>query len=302
MNTLHPDKLQLMLACLMEGDGYNATARIVGVSENAIMRNALWIGEACQAYHDQFDRNLPVKSVQCDELFSLVHARDKNLPPHLKLSLAHGEIATWIGMDPDTKFIVSWVVGKHGISECEQLCFDLRARIGTPRPTVYTDGLRHYMSALEAAFGESLDYATINKITAEPGKFADRYVQEPIKGNRIAARIGAPDMEGATTTSVERFNLALRMTSSRYRRHSYFISKKIRYKRAALALRFFYENRCRIHSTIRCTPAMELGIENRVWELKDILAIVPPRPVNRPKTYKKRVTPASSLPSPSLAS
>lgn len=288
MNCLPPDQLARIAACACEGVGLNATARLNDVSENAVARNLLWIGEACQAYHDKHDINLPCRTVEADELFSILYAREKNLPVHLKSSLVHGELATWLGIDPVSKFVISWYVGKHAAGDAETFCFDLRARLGIARPQIFTDGLLHYRVALEAAFGDSLDYATINKVRGVSDWFAERLQQPPIEGMRRAARVGTPNMDEVSTTSVERLNLALRMTSSRYRRFSNTISKKIRHKRAALALRFVYENYARIHESIRVTPAMELGVADHVWEIEDIVALAPARPANRPKTYRKR--------------
>lgn len=274
----------------MEGTGINATSRIVGASENAVARNALWLGEACQAYHDLHDRNLPSSTVECDELFSLIAGREKNLSYPRKTSLVHGEMATWIAMDPVSKFIISWHCGKHTSSDAETFCYDLRARLGVARPQIFTDGLLHYRTAIASAFGDSVDYATTIKLRGLPDVFADRIQQPPLLGERQATVMGSPNMDDLSTTSIERFNLTLRMTSSRYRRTSNTISQRIRNKRAALALRFVYENYARIHETLRVTPAMELGVSTHVWEIDEIVALMPPRPATRPREYKKRFT------------
>lgn len=289
MKRISQDKLAQMVACLVEGAGINATARILKISENAVARNALWLGEACQAYHDLNDRRLPNSTVEADELFSIIHAKQKCLPDHLKSSFVHGEMATWLAIDPVSKFVVSWHIGKHDLVAAEIFCTDMRARLAVPRPTIFSDGLPHYRAAIESAFGTEVNYATINKVLGEPHIFAERIHHAPLMGMRRACRMGDPNMDDCSTTSVERLNLALRMTSARYQRRAYFISKKIRHKRAALALRFMYENYVRVHGSLNRTPAIELGLTTKFWEIEDLVALCPPRPANRPKRYKRRL-------------
>ena len=79
------------------------------------------------------------------------------------------------------------------------------------------------------------------------------------------------DPEKIFTSHVERQNLNIRMAMRRFTRLTNGFSKKWENLKAALALYFAYDNFCRIHSTIRCTPAMEAGVTNHVWELKDLL-------------------------------
>ena len=83
---------------------------------------------------------------------------------------------------------------------------------------------------------------------------------------------GRPDPERICTSIVERQNLTMRMQIRRLTRLTNGFSKKWENLWAALALHFAYYNFCRIHRTIRVTPAMEAGIADHVWTLTELLS------------------------------
>ena len=86
-------------------------------------------------------------------------------------------------------------------------------------------------------------------------------------------RAGNPDPAHISTSFVERQNLTMRMSIRRFTRLTNAFSKKLANLKAACALHFAYYNFCRIHSTIRVTPAMEAELTDHVWELEEMLAV-----------------------------
>ncbi len=271
MNRLSIAKQAHIAALALVGVSERRIASVVGVSPNAVSRNLLWLGQACQKFHDEHDRNLPCARVELDELSSVCYAREKNLPEHLKTSREHGLMWTWTCFDPDSKFFVAWHFGKQEPSDAEPFCYDVRARISTPAPQITTDGLLEYRPALETAFGENLRWATIVKDRDKIVWRRDDPQQDALKQIRIAGRVGTLDDDFISTSGVERMNLTFRQETGRYQKMSYKHSKCFEHHRAALALFATAYNYVRFHMSVRCTPAMELGVINELWEIEDLI-------------------------------
>ena len=90
---------------------------------------------------------------------------------------------------------------------------------------------------------------------------------------------GDPDPRYVSTSFVERQNLTLRMSSRRFTRLTNGFSKKLENHGHAVALHYMHYNFCRIHKTLRVTPAMEAGIADHVWSLEELVALLD---VNKP--------------------
>jgi len=84
-------------------------------------------------------------------------------------------------------------------------------------------------------------------------------------------RMGNPDPDEISTSIVERQNLTMRMAMRRFTRLTNAFSKKLSHLKAAITLDFAYYNFCRVHSSLRVTPAMEAGLTNHVWSLVELL-------------------------------
>jgi hypothetical protein len=84
--------------------------------------------------------------------------------------------------------------------------------------------------------------------------------------------LGNPDPRRVCTSIVERQNLTMRMQMRRLTRLTNGFSKKWENHWFALCLHFAYYNFCRIHRSIRVTPAMQAGITDRVWDIAELLA------------------------------
>jgi|SRR5665213_1581229 len=148
------------------------------------------------------------------------------------------------------------------------------------RVQLTTDGHKPYVEAVEDAFGAEVDYAQLVKIYGTaigPGKDNPeiRYSPAQCMGARKAVITGQPDYKHISTSFSERQNLTMRMGMRRFTRLTNAFSKKLENLEANFALYFMHYNFCRIHQTLRVTPAMEAGIADHVWTMAEIVAFLP---------------------------
>ena len=294
MNTLPRHKKVLILKCLVEGMSLRSTARIADVSRNTVVKLLIDAGKACADYQDQALRNLPCKRIQCDEIWSFVYAKEKTVPRAKSAPPEAGDVWTWTAMCAETKLVPSWRLGDRSGATAADLMDDLRSRL-TSRVQLTTDGHRAYLEAVEDAFGADIDYAMLVKIygKGDPERTAEaRYSPTECVGTRTERITGDPDEAHISTSFVERQNLTMRMSMRRFTRLTNAFSKKMTNHMAMVALHFMYYNFCRIHQTLRITPAMAAGVTEQLWEVGDIVGLVEaaaPRP-RRPKNYRPRIS------------
>ncbi len=272
MNKLSTAKRVSVVKALVEGCSIRATVRITDVSKNTISKLLLELGSACTAYQSKTLVNLPCKRLQCDEIWSYVGAKDKNLSQE-KREQGLGSIWTWTALDADTKLIASWLVGSRDAGSAYEFMQDVASRL-RGRVQLTTDGHKPYLSAVEDAFGADIDYAVLQKIYgAEPGA-ETRYSPAVCLGCKVENVTGSPDPKHISTSYVERQNLTMRMSMRRFTRLTNAFSKKVENHAAAIALYFMYYNFGRIHQTLRVTPAMEAGVANHVWSVDEIVGLL----------------------------
>jgi IS1 family transposase len=273
MNKLTIAERSQVIRCLVEGNSIRSTERITGVTKKAIIRLLVQAGEVCRIYQDGALRNLACKRVQCDEIWSFCGAKEKNTSPEKKLK-GWGDVWTWTAIDADSKLVLSWLVGNRDASCATRFMHDVASRIKN-RIQLTSDGYKAYFDAIEDAFVGEIDYAILVKIYGRHSNEAQtRYSPAECIGLKIEIRNGDPDPGHISTSYVERQNLSMRMHMRRFTRLTNAFSKKVQNHASAVALHFMYYNFCRVHQTLRVTPAMEAGIETRVWEIEDIVALV----------------------------
>jgi IS1 family transposase len=278
MNKLSPPKRADVLACLVDGTSIRATSRITGVAKGTILRLLEQAGEVCATYQDQVLRNLPCKRVQCDEIWSFVYGKDRNLPREMRESspFTVGSVWTWTAIDADTKLMVAWLVGSRDERNAADFVRDLAVRLAG-KIQMTTDGLRLYVNAVEGAFGGAIDYAMLTKLYGPSGndKSAEtRYSPGRINGMTVERITGDPDDAHISTSYVERSNLTMRMNMRRFTRLTNAFSKKFENHCHSVSLHMFHYNFIRIHQTIRCTPAMAAGVTDHLWTLADLVALI----------------------------
>ena len=263
----------MVIRCLVDGNSLRATTRITGIHRTTVMNLLRDLGEACTKYQDKVLRNLPCKRIQCDEIWSFVYAKEKNASTEMKDAVGAGDVWTWTAIDPDSKLIPCWFVGGRDSVCAYHFMHDLAERLAN-RIQITTDGHRPYIQAVEDTFGSEIDYAMLVKIYGEAPKAEARYSPAQCMGARKGIITGKPVIEHISTSIVERQNLNMRMSMRRFTRLTNGFSKKIENHEHAIALHFMNYNFCRIHKSLRYTPAMEAGIADRVWEIEDLIALL----------------------------
>jgi IS1 family transposase len=274
MNKLPLAKRTQILNMLVEGSSLRSISRVVDVSINTVTKLMVDAGHVCDAFHDEKVRGVNSKRVQCDEIWSFVAAKAKNVPNMKTPVDGAGDVWTWTGLDADTKLIVSWLAGGRDGEYAMAFMDDLASRL-TNRVQLTTDGHKAYLEAVEGAFGCDVDYAILNKIYGTvPEAAKGRYSPAVCLGAKKERIEGKPDPAHVSTSYVERQNLTMRMSMRRFTRLTNAFSKKLENHCHALALYFVHYNFIRIHKTLRVTPAMAAGITDRVWSWEDIIALV----------------------------
>jgi IS1 family transposase len=229
--------------------------------------------EACAAYMDKVMVNLPCKIIQVDEMWSFTYAKQKNVPDHLKHEDGVGDTWTWIAMDSETKLVPCFHVGKRNASDAYFFINNLAPRLAS-RVQLTSDGLKAYVEAVEGAFGADIDFAQLVKLYGNEFGGEVRYSPAVCTGARKMSITGNPDKALISTSHIERQNLSVRMGSRRFTRLTNGFSKKIEQHKNAIALHFMHYNFCRIHTTLRVTPAMQAGLTDHVWELDEVVNLI----------------------------
>ena len=269
-----------------------AITRLEGVGINTVARLIDAAGEAAAAYHDEHVRGVAGhRRIECDEVWAFVYAKKRNVPAAKCAPKDAGAAWTFSAIDAQSKLVVSYLVGNRDGQCAIALMDDLRSRL-EDRPQISTDGLSAYVEAVEGAFGGDVDFAQVIEEYGKGGDADDERRYSPAVCTNVEKRRieGNPDMGKANTSHVERSNLTMRMGNRRFTSLTNAFSKKIEKHAAMVNLFFLHYNFCRIHKTLRVTPAMEAGIENTVRDLGWIVGLIDertPKP-NRPKRYKKR--------------
>jgi IS1 family transposase len=289
MNKLPHAKRTQILAMLCEGSSMRSISRVADVSINTVSKILVEAGEACLILHDETVRNVKASRIQCDEIWSFCHAKQKNVAAAKAAPEGAGDVWTWTAIDADSKLIVSYYVGDRSGQSAMCLMDDLQARLAN-RVQLTTDGHKAYLEAVEGAFGGDVDFAQLVKLYGPTITAPGRYSPAECIGAKKLAVEGSPDIKHVSTSYVERQNLTMRMSMRRFTRLTNAFSKKLDNHIHALALYFVFYNFTRIHKTLRMSPAMAAGVTDRLWSLDDVIAkidqLAPAPKVRGP--YKKR--------------
>ena len=267
------DKALLAIQLLIEGTSIRSAERITGLHRDTIIRLLVLAGERCIAVMDTQMRNLHCKHLQADEIWSFVGKKQRHLQDGDPDEL--GDAWVFAAIDEQTKLIPSYVVGKRSRETTYQFLTDLRQRLAEEhRFQITTDGFHFYQRGVEDVFAGQADFAQMIKLYGDYGQHdtEGRYSPGQITEVIVKVRDGRPDPHHISTSIVERQNLTMRMAIRRFTRLTNAFSKKLDNHKAACALHFAYYNFCRIHGSLRVTPAMEAGIADHAWKLKELLS------------------------------
>lgn len=268
-NTLKTETKVTAVSMLAEGNSIRAIERMTGVHRDTIMRLGVRVGEACAKIHDEKMRGLGCKHVEVDEIWGFIGAKRKNAAR----AGVYGDVWTFIALDADTKLIPSFIVGKRDAYHAKAFIADLAERIAK-RVQLSSDSLKAYADAVERGFGTEVDYGQISKTYSVVNlnkDAASRYSPAEVVEVEKTVVTGMPDINRISTSHVEKQNHTLRMHCRRLTRLTNAFSKKLENFEAAVALNFCYYNFCKIHGALRCTPAMEAGVESSQWSVAELV-------------------------------
>ena len=269
MNKLKTEKKIAVLSALVEGNSIRAIERMTNVNRNTIMSLLYRVGGGCDRMLDRRMRDLECRNLQVDEIWCYVGKKKGHMTKEEKKARPDlGDQYVFVALDADTKLVPYHSIGKRNRKSAIRFMQSLEMRL-INHVQITTDAFQPYYDAVEIAFGDKVDYAQLHKHYITNGE--RRYSPPTITGVFHRIMTGSPKIRGISTSYVERQNLTMRMQMRRFTRLTNGFSKKLINLKAACALHFANYNFCRIHQTLKCTPAMEAGITNRLWNMEDLL-------------------------------
>ena len=257
---------------MTEGMSVRAISRVTGIHKGTILALLTTVGNKCARLFNAKVQNVRPRYIQADEAWTFVQKKQKRLK--VGDPIERGDQYVWIAIDSETKAILSYYVGKRDAASAYEFIGDLSRRIAEQhRPQLTTDGLEGYIDAVEEHFGADVDFAQLVKQYAHPRTDGPDWFRP---SSHVIAAIptpisGEPEMRRISTSHIERVNLTVRMSLRRVTRLTNGFSKKLVNLQAAVALFVAWYQFCRPHQTLRVTPAMEAGLADHVWSLRELL-------------------------------
>lgn len=274
--TVSEAKALLAIQLLVEGNSIRSTERITGIDRNTIMKLLVAAGERCERLLRERVQNVAVEHLELDEVWSYVGCHQKFVRPEMKNPRQRGDQYTFIALESKTKMVMAFHLGKRDRVNTERFIGKVRhATSGDKLFDVSTDAFAPYEAAIDGGLFDRANHAQIVKLFShfvETGR--ERYSPARFVAVAKDAVTGMPDLDRASTSHIERKNGSLRQWCKRLTRLTYAYSKKWEHLHAALALHFAYYNFCRVHRTLRVTPAMEAGLATSVWTLRELLTAI----------------------------
>ncbi len=286
MNILPRDKQIEIIAALTEGMSIRAVERLTGVHRDTIMRLGARVGRGCAELHDRMMVGVRAGRLELDETWSFVGKKQKRAERH-ELAVK-GDQYTFIGMSASTKAIIAYRVGKRDSHNTMEFIYDLRERV-IGAPEISTDGFHPYKMAIRDAFSGRASHGVIVKTYSVTNlavkDAARRYSPAEVVAVERDVVSGIP--AHISTSYVERQNLSLRMGQRRFTRLTNGFSKKLAHHEAAVSLYVAHYNLCRVHEALRTTPAVALGVAERVWTIGELLDAALSLEPNSPARVKR---------------
>ena len=263
------DKAIYCLRHLLEGTSIRSTERLLEVHRDTIISAAVTAGKSCQRFLERTVRNLQVSNVQADEIWGFVYCKEKTRQRE-DWDEDCGDAYCFVALERYTKLVLAWHLGKRSPEDTNAFSGKLRAATNG-RFQLSTDGYTPYRTAIPSTFGQKIDFAQIVKVYGNAPEAERRYTPPTVVGVTLVPCLGEPDMDAVCKSHVERNNLNMRMMNRRLTRLTNAFSKKWENREAALGLFFAYYNFCRVHVTLKATPAMKAGLASRPWSLARLL-------------------------------
>ncbi|HUB45892.1 MAG TPA: IS1 family transposase [Acetobacteraceae bacterium] len=269
MNRLNLARRTQVIHCLVEGTYIRCAERLTGVHRDTIMRLLVEAGEGAKALMDAEMRDLTCRRVQIDEIWGFVGKKQRHLKDDDDRSQI-GDQWTFVAIDPETKVVPAFRVGKRDLGTATAFLSDLSERL-TNRIQLSSDALSAYVEATEEAFGADVDYGQAVKFYEADPIGPGRYSPPHVVHSEKSVITGKPDQDHISTSLVERQNLTMRMAIRRLTRLTNAFSKKLENHKAAVALHFAHYNYVWLHSTVECSPAMAAGVSRHLWSVEELV-------------------------------
>jgi IS1 family transposase len=279
MRVLPREKQLQVLHLLVEGTSLRSITRLTRVHRTTIARLMIRVGNSCRRMLDARMRKLTLDHIQADEIWTFVKKKQAHLTTAEQADEEIGDQYLFIALDETTKLIPNYAIGKRSKENTERFMLDLAKRMVCPdpaltdvedRPLISTDGWAAYPGAVDLAFADTVAHGVIIKDFAEseqPG----RYAPPEVVGTERRPITKGLDPYSICTSHVERHNLSIRTFMRRFTRLALGFSKKLDHLAAAVALYVAHYNYCRLHGSLRGTPAMRAGIAGHPWTLEELL-------------------------------
>lgn len=271
MALLTIDRQVDVIAHIISGTSIRKTEELTGVHRDTIMRLCLKVGTGCAQIHDVFFSRLAVHRLELDEAWSFVGKKQRRLKP--TDPEFYGDQYVFVALDATTRAVVSYRVGKRSYETTRLFMRDLRGRLTTV-PMISSDSFQSYEQAVRETFGERVHYGQLIKMFKSPGDPShgeEVPAPQTVAALRKTAVVGRPKLRLISTSYVERQNLTMRMNIRRMTRRTSGYSKKLENHVAAIHLHFAHYNFCRVHDTIRTSPAHMLGLIAGPWGLHELI-------------------------------
>ena len=266
------EKAISILTLLVEGNSVRSIERITGVHRDTILRLLVQAGEKCERLLENKIKGLPVADVQCDEIWGYCYKKEGHKWMFEVDRQDMGDAYTFVAIERNTKLVLTWHLGKRTTQHTQTFIGKLAKATATKPYQLSTDGFTGYIPAVDYHLTErGVDYGQLIKVYGASREGEQRYSPAEVTSANPHPVFGLPDKNRICTSHVERQNLTMRMHMRRLTRLTNAFSKKWGNLKAALALHFAWYNFVRVHNALRMTPAMEAGIADHIWTIREFL-------------------------------
>ena len=269
------DRAVQVLTLLTEGCSVSTVERVTGVHHTTILTLLAQVGERCERFAEQQVRNIPVRDVQSDEMWGFIAKKEGHKWPSEVEDETIGDSYTFVAIEKNTKLILCWLVGRRTAPYTEAFVDRLRQATADREFQLTTDGWRPYIRAVDLALSDRVDFAQLIKVYRTQREGETKYSPAEVVSTETIPVLGSPDPKRICTSHIERQNLSMRMGIRRLTRLTNAFSKKLANHKAAIALWFCFYNWCRVHRSLRVTPAMQASLTDHVWTMQELVEALP---------------------------
>jgi transposase-like protein/IS1 family transposase len=268
------EKMLLAAKLLIEGNSIRSTQRITSIDQNTIMKLLTLAGDRCERLMGRLIVNVPCRDVEADEIWGYVRKKEAHKEPKEAHDNSIGDAYCFVAIERHTKLVLNFALGRRDNATTQIFIEGLRAATSARHPfQITTDGFAPYRAAIADTLEDRVTgFAQLIKVYGQPTEGEGRYSPAEVVDTEVVPVFGNPEKHRICTSIVERQNLTIRMQMRRLTRLTNAFSKKWENLWAAYCLHFAYYNFCRVHRSLRVTPAMEAGITDHIWEISELLA------------------------------